>query len=62
MRQTLTLYSTTPDDYIIQTVSREQEIDLADGDYEITSELQGQLSAIWPETDMSGCVVRVVNG
>ena len=62
MRQTLTLYSTTPDDYIIQTVSREHVLDLADGDYEITSELQEQLSAIWPETDMSGCVVRVVNG
>lgn len=62
MRQTLTLYSDTTDNYIVNTVSCEQEIDLADGDYEITSELQGQLSAIWPETDMSGCVVRVING
>jgi hypothetical protein len=62
MRQTLTLYSDTPDDYIIQTVSREQVIDLADGDYDITAELQSQLSEIWPETDMSGRTVRIVNG
>jgi hypothetical protein len=62
MRQTLTLYRDTPDDYIIQTVSREQEIDLADGDYDITVELQEQLQSIWPETVMSGCTVRVING
>jgi hypothetical protein len=62
MRQTLTLYSTTPDNYIIQTVSREQVIDLADGDYIITTDLQEQLTKIWAETDMSGCTVRVVNG
>jgi hypothetical protein len=62
MRQTLTLYSDTPDDYIIQTVSREQILDLADGDYNITAILQEQLSGIWPETDMSGCIVRVING
>ena len=62
MRQTLTLYSTTPDDYIIQTVSREQVIDLDDGDYSVTPELQEQLSEIWAETDMSGCTVRVING
>lgn len=62
MRQTLILYSDTPDNYIIQTVSREQVIDLADGDYNITAILQEQLQSIWPETDMSGCVVRVING
>ena len=62
MRQTLTLYSTTPDDYIIQTVSREQVFNLADGGYIITAEIQDQLINIWPDIDMAGCMVRVVNG
>jgi hypothetical protein len=62
MRQTLILYSDTPDNYIMHTVSCEQVVDFTDSDYEITPELQEQLSGIWPETDMSGCVVRVING
>ena len=62
MRQTLTLYKDTPDNYIIQTVIRERLIELDDGDYAITAELQGQLSDTWPETNMAGCTVRVANG
>jgi hypothetical protein len=62
MMQMLTLYSATPDDYIIQTVSREQVVNLTDGDYGITAELRDRLHVIWPETDMSGCMVRIING
>ena len=62
MRQTLTLYSDTLDNYIIQTVIREQVINLADGDYGITTELQEHLITIWPDIDMTGCIVRLANG
>lgn len=62
MRQTLTLYNTTSDNYIIQTVSREQVINVDDGDYDITSDLRVKIIDLWGDVSMSDCRVMVVNG
>jgi len=62
MRQTLTLYTNNPDDYIIQTISRDRLIDMSDGDYIVTSQLQGQLEDVWSGVDTIGKILKVANG
>ena len=48
--------------FVIKTTSRDAVLDLEDGDYEITEEMSAVLREYWPDADLTGYELRVVNG
>ena len=60
--QIISLITEGEQGFIIKTTSRDAILDLEDGDYEITADLSAVLRDYWPDIDLAGHTLRVVNG
>ena len=60
--QIISLITPGEQGFIIKTTSRDAILDLEDGDYEITEEMSAVLRECWPDADLAGHELRVVNG